>query len=93
MGGGCGGGRGECHRDKREGEERKLRWEKKEAEILILGDLGQSGWRKKEQQRSTEWQSGQGWCERRNSRAVTAQSRGGTKRQRERERRKKEIGR
>ena len=39
--------RGECYRGKREGEERKLRWEKKEAEILILRDLGQSGWGKK----------------------------------------------
>lgn len=42
-----GGVRGECHRGKREGVDRKLRWEKKEAEILILGDLGQSDWGKK----------------------------------------------
>ena len=39
--------RGECYRGQREGEERKLIWEKKEAEILILRDLGQSGWGKK----------------------------------------------
>ena len=44
----------------------------------------------KEQQRSTEWQSGQGWCERRNRRAVTAKSRGEQK-DTERERGKKEI--
>lgn len=28
--------RGECHRDKREERRGKLRWEKKEAEIIII---------------------------------------------------------